>query len=63
MDGPPGEDSRRPTVNSGSNAACIPYPSSASSAMACLRKVRGHASHGDPSGLTRSASMTPAPGA
>ena len=31
--------------------------------MARLRNVRAHASHGEPSGLTRSASMAPAPGA
>ena len=63
MEGPAGEDSRRPRVNSGSKAASIAYPSPASSAMACLRNVRGHASHADPSGRTRSASMAAAPGA
>ena len=60
---PSGSGSRWPSVNSGSNAALMAYPSPASSAMACLRKVREHASHGCPSGRTRSDAIAAAPGA
>src|ERR1035437_5873335 len=48
MEGPPGEDSRRPTVNSGSNAAWIPYPWPARSSMASLRNVRAEGFHARP---------------